>query len=236
VRAFGFDQFDTRGSVQELPQPESQAGQVRVRVAASGLNPADLGVIKGFYKEHEGTPLSLVPGLDFAGTVDAVGDGANGRTIGDEVFGGVGKKVWGEKVLDVLDELRARDIRGAHRARRPGVSVGFGWESTKGNSMNRIFSAIGTFSVRFRWPIVIAWVLVTVVSVKALPGLADVAKDAQSSFLPANSPSAQAQQLAQPFQDSKHAWRLCPLPSFISRDRRMGLLDHGGTSAGDYGD
>jgi putative drug exporter of the RND superfamily len=70
--------------------------------------------------------------------------------------------------------------------------------------MSRIFSAIGTFSVRFRWPIVIAWVLVTVVSVKALPGLADVAKDAQSSFLPADSPSVQAQQLAQPFQDSKH--------------------------------
>jgi RND superfamily putative drug exporter len=70
--------------------------------------------------------------------------------------------------------------------------------------MSRIFSAIGTFSVRFRWPIVIAWVLVTVVSVKALPGLADVAKDAQSSFLPANTPSVQAQQLAQPFQDSKH--------------------------------
>src|SRR5437870_11110076 len=77
-------------------------------------------------------------------------------------------------------------------------------ESTKGNRMSRIFSAIGTFSVRFRWPIVIAWVLVTVVSVKALPGLADVAKDAQSSFLPANTPSVQAQQLAQPFQDSKH--------------------------------
>ena len=70
--------------------------------------------------------------------------------------------------------------------------------------MSRIFSAIGTFSVRFRWPIVIAWVLVTVVSVRALPGLADVAKDAQSSFLPANSPSVEAQQLAQPFQDSKH--------------------------------
>src|SRR5437879_5247392 len=70
--------------------------------------------------------------------------------------------------------------------------------------MSRIFSAIGTFSVRFRWPIVIAWVLVTVVSVRALPGLADVAKDAQSSFLPASSPSVQELQLAQSVQDSKH--------------------------------
>jgi RND superfamily putative drug exporter len=68
----------------------------------------------------------------------------------------------------------------------------------------RIFGAMGNFSVRFRWPIVIAWVLVTVVSVKTFPGLSDVAKDSQSSFLPANSPSVQAEDLAQPFQDSQH--------------------------------
>src|ERR1700681_4883775 len=69
---------------------------------------------------------------------------------------------------------------------------------------SRIFSAIGDFSVRFRWPIAIGWVLITIVCVRAFPGLADVAKNTQSSFLPANSPSVQAQQLAQPFQDSQH--------------------------------
>jgi NADPH:quinone reductase len=99
VRAFAFDQFDGPGSVQELPQPEPEAGQVRVRVAASGLNPADIGVIKGFYKDMMEHHFPLVPGLDFAGTVDAVGEGANGWTVGDEVFGGVGKKFWGEGTL-----------------------------------------------------------------------------------------------------------------------------------------
>ncbi len=69
---------------------------------------------------------------------------------------------------------------------------------------SRAFRALGVFSVRFRWPILIAWVLITIVSVKAFPGLSDVAKDSQSSFLPANSPSVQAETLAQPFQDSKH--------------------------------
>jgi putative drug exporter of the RND superfamily len=68
----------------------------------------------------------------------------------------------------------------------------------------RIFGGIGNFSVRFRWPIVIGWVLITIVSVKAFPGLSDVAKDSQSSFLPANAPSVQAEDLAQPFQDSQH--------------------------------
>ncbi|MGA7989023.1 MAG: MMPL family transporter [Candidatus Dormiibacterota bacterium] len=69
---------------------------------------------------------------------------------------------------------------------------------------SRVFSSIGNFSVRFRWPIVIAWVVITVFSVKVFPGLSDVAKDSQSSFLPANSPSVQAENLAQPFQDSQH--------------------------------
>jgi RND superfamily putative drug exporter len=69
---------------------------------------------------------------------------------------------------------------------------------------SRVFTAIGSFSVRFRWPIVIGWVLITIVSVKVFPGLSDVAKDSQSSFLPANSPSVQAETLAQPFQDSQH--------------------------------
>ncbi|HEY8674117.1 MAG TPA: MMPL family transporter [Candidatus Dormibacteraeota bacterium] len=69
---------------------------------------------------------------------------------------------------------------------------------------SRLFTAIGNFSVRFRWPIAIGWVVLTIVSVRAFPGLSDVAKDSQSSFLPAGSPSVQAEQLAQPFQDSQH--------------------------------
>jgi uncharacterized membrane protein YdfJ with MMPL/SSD domain len=69
---------------------------------------------------------------------------------------------------------------------------------------SRVFASIGNFSVRFRWVIVVGWLVITVFSVKAFPGLSDVAKDSQSSFLPANSPSVQAEDLAQPFQDSQH--------------------------------
>ena len=70
--------------------------------------------------------------------------------------------------------------------------------------INRIVSAIGLVSIRFRWPVAIAWVVITVVAVRAFPGMADVSKDAQSSFVPASAPSVQAEQLAQPFQDSQH--------------------------------
>lgn len=70
--------------------------------------------------------------------------------------------------------------------------------------INRVVSSIGFFSVRYRWPVAIAWVVVTIACVRAFPGMSDVAKDSQSSFIPASAPSIRAEQLAQPFQDSKH--------------------------------
>jgi len=67
--------------------------------------------------------------------------------------------------------------------------------------MNRIFALIGVASVRFRYLIVIAWIVVTVVAVRSLPSLASVAKQTTSGFLPANVPSIQASNMAAPFID-----------------------------------
>lgn len=41
--------------------------------------------------------------------------------------------------------------------------------------MSRFFTGLGQFSVRFRFLIVVAWVVVTVLAVRFLPSLADVA-------------------------------------------------------------
>ena len=114
LRSFAFDQFDTPGSVQEVPQPEPEAGQVRVRVAAAGINPADVGVIKGFYKDMMEHHFPLIPGLDFAGTVDAVGEGVEQWKVGDEVFGGLGKMAWGNGTLAEYATASTESI-----ARRP---------------------------------------------------------------------------------------------------------------------
>ena len=65
----------------EVPDPG--AGKVRVRVAATGLNPADWELCRGFLP---GT-LPRGIGYDVAGTVDAVGEGVEGVTVGDLVFG-----------------------------------------------------------------------------------------------------------------------------------------------------
>ena len=71
--------------------------------------------------------------------------------------------------------------------------------------MSHFFTSLGRFSVRYRFLIVVAWIVVTFLAVRFLPSLGDVAKDTTSGFLPANSASMQAAALAAPFQDSSLA-------------------------------
>lgn len=71
--------------------------------------------------------------------------------------------------------------------------------------MTRLFAGLGRFSVRFRWALLVGWIIVTVFSVKAFPSLTSVAKDTTSGFLPQNSASMHATQLASPFQNSNQA-------------------------------
>lgn len=69
----------------DVPVPEPKEGQVRVAVRAAGVNAFDAKARSGLM---EGVPRSFpsTPGLELAGVVDAVGEGA-GFEIGDEVFG-----------------------------------------------------------------------------------------------------------------------------------------------------
>jgi RND superfamily putative drug exporter len=71
--------------------------------------------------------------------------------------------------------------------------------------MSRFFTSLGQFSVRFRFLIVVAWIVVTVLAVRFLPSLADVAQDTTSGFLPADSPSMRAAAMAAPFQGDSFA-------------------------------
>ena len=71
--------------------------------------------------------------------------------------------------------------------------------------MSRIFVGIGHATVRFRYLVVVAWVVGTFLAVQFLPTLSSVAKDTTSGFLPADSPSMRAAALAAPFQDTSLA-------------------------------
>jgi len=69
--------------VVETALPEPGAGEIRVRVKACGLNPADWALCRGFFP----LPPPRGIGLDVSGIVDAIGDGVSGFELGDPVFG-----------------------------------------------------------------------------------------------------------------------------------------------------
>ena len=84
--------------LRELPLPEPGEGEVRVRVRASGINRADLLQRRGMYPAPPGWPEEI-PGLEYAGTVDATGPGVEGLREGDRVMGLVGGGGYAEAVV-----------------------------------------------------------------------------------------------------------------------------------------
>ncbi len=66
--------------------------------------------------------------------------------------------------------------------------------------MDQAFAALGRNVVRFRYIIVVAWLVVTVLAVKELPSLSSISNNNNSAFLPKNEPSMVASRLATPFQ------------------------------------
>ena len=99
MRAFALDAFGQPGSVHEVPEPDPAEGQVRVRVAAASLNPFDNVVLQGYMKDKMEHRFPLIPAGDLSGTVDAVGSGVEGFSVGDPVFGVTGKMFFGEGSL-----------------------------------------------------------------------------------------------------------------------------------------
>jgi len=73
--------------IRDVEPPEPQGAQIRVRVRACGLNRADLMQTRGLYPAPPGVPADI-PGLEYAGEVDALGPEATGPLeVGDRVFG-----------------------------------------------------------------------------------------------------------------------------------------------------
>lgn len=66
---------------EELPVPQPKPGEARVKVAAAGLNFVEIYQRRGLYP----TPLPYTPGGEFAGVVDAVGEGVTDFKPGDRV-------------------------------------------------------------------------------------------------------------------------------------------------------
>lgn len=86
--------------VETLPLPEPGAGQMRVRVAATGVNFVEVYHRKGLYA----LPRPFTPGGEFAGTVDAVGPGVSGWKPGDRVATAAGVGGYAQFALVAADK------------------------------------------------------------------------------------------------------------------------------------
>ena len=69
-------------TVDDMETPEPGPGEVRVKIAVSGVNPSDV-------KSRRGRPLSwprIIPHSDGAGLIDAVGEGVGHASVGERVW------------------------------------------------------------------------------------------------------------------------------------------------------
>ncbi|MFC7529329.1 NADP-dependent oxidoreductase [Actinoplanes sp. GCM10030250] len=82
--------------VTEIEKPEPAAGEVLVKVQASSINGFDLSVAGGHVAGMMEHRYPVVLGKDFAGTVEAVGEGVTRFAAGDKVFGVVTKAYLGD--------------------------------------------------------------------------------------------------------------------------------------------
>jgi NADPH2:quinone reductase len=86
---------------EDAPLPEPGQGQVRVKVTACGLNYIDTYHRTGLYP----LPLPFTPGLEFAGTIDALGPGVSGWQFGDRVATASGIGGYAQFALAPADKL-----------------------------------------------------------------------------------------------------------------------------------
>ncbi|MEJ8306493.1 NAD(P)-dependent alcohol dehydrogenase [Saccharibacillus sacchari] len=79
----GLDAF----RIQDRPEPRPRAGELKVRMQATSINPIDFKVRKGYMFFLSGFRFPKILGSDFCGIVEACGEGVTGFAVGDEVYG-----------------------------------------------------------------------------------------------------------------------------------------------------
>lgn len=106
MRAYRLISHESKPTITDCEVPEPKPQELRLKIAACGLNFADLLMMKGTYQETPPLPFTL--GMEVAGTVDTLGSEVTGFAPGDRVavFGGQG----GLAELGCFDAARAVKI------------------------------------------------------------------------------------------------------------------------------
>jgi len=114
MQAVVFDEYGAPDVLRlcDLPLPEAGAGEVRVRVRAAGVQPADCATRSGWFAQR-GIGMAPFPrqlGNEFAGVVDAVGDDVASFIAGDEVIGWTSANAYAEAVVVPVRQLVRKPV------------------------------------------------------------------------------------------------------------------------------
>ncbi|MEV0845098.1 NADP-dependent oxidoreductase [Streptomyces sp. NPDC049954] len=101
MRASVFEEFGGPEvlEVREAERPVPGPGQVLVRVVAAGVNPVDGKIRAGWMRQVFPTALPAIPGQEFSGVVETVGEGVHGTAPGDEILGWALGGSWAQYTL-----------------------------------------------------------------------------------------------------------------------------------------
>ncbi|MBB6377420.1 NADPH:quinone reductase-like Zn-dependent oxidoreductase [Pseudonocardia eucalypti] len=86
MRAARHEQWGSPLEIADVPRPEPAAGEVRIAVRATSVNPVDMHTGRNAGYEQS-MRLPCIPGWDVAGVVDAVGYGVTRHGVGDRLYG-----------------------------------------------------------------------------------------------------------------------------------------------------
>ncbi|WP_159887270.1 NADP-dependent oxidoreductase [Paenibacillus puerhi] len=91
--------------VMSVPDPKAGPGQVRVRLKTAGVQHYDCSVRSGWAPPGVSVQLPQIPGNEFAGIIDQVGEGVTGFHAGSEVLGFALLNCYAEYVVVGVDQI-----------------------------------------------------------------------------------------------------------------------------------
>lgn len=111
--------------IREMPLPQPGPGQVLIEVAYAGLNYADLTARQGTYMAR---PVPFVPGYEVSGTVQALGEGVEGLSVGQRVaaltvHSGYAELVLAQAALTFPLDIVAKNVDFAQAGAFPAVAI-----------------------------------------------------------------------------------------------------------------
>ncbi|MGW7081743.1 NADP-dependent oxidoreductase [Streptomyces sp. NPDC054871] len=141
----------------DVAEPEAGPGQVRVRVRVAGVQHFDTGIRQGWAPPSIDLSFPVVPGNEFAGVVDQVGEGVTGFPVGSEVLGYTTLGSYAEYVVAPADQIVHKpksmpwDIAGGFSANGQGAHLCLQeMKVSQGDTVliHAAAGALGTFSVQ----------------------------------------------------------------------------------------